>query len=108
MKKFLSLLLALTMVLALVACGGKPSNDTGKKDDAPASSGEPVELTLASWRPDDTAQLTAIIADYKKVAPNVTITYQPINPPDYNATLRLQLDGGVGPDLDVRPLLRHR
>ena len=29
MKKFLALLLALTMVLALVACGG----DDGKKDD---------------------------------------------------------------------------
>jgi raffinose/stachyose/melibiose transport system substrate-binding protein len=29
----------------------------------------------------------------------VTIQYRPTNPPDYNATLRLQLDGGTGPDL---------
>ncbi|TAH56095.1 MAG: extracellular solute-binding protein, partial [Sphaerochaeta sp.] len=38
-------------------------------------------------------------AEYKKVAPDVTIRFQPTNPPDYNATLRLQLDSGTGPDL---------
>ncbi len=29
----------------------------------------------------------------------MTITFQPTNPADYNATLRLQLDSGTGPDL---------
>lgn len=67
------------------------------KEEAPA--GAPVELTLSSWRPDDTAAMNKLLDEYKKVAPNVTIKYQPINPPDYNATLRLQLDSGTGPDL---------
>jgi raffinose/stachyose/melibiose transport system substrate-binding protein len=39
------------------------------------------------------------LAEYKKLKPNVTIQFRPTNPPDYNATLRLQLDGGTGPDL---------
>jgi raffinose/stachyose/melibiose transport system substrate-binding protein len=33
------------------------------------------------------------------IAPNVEIQFRPTNPPDYNATLRLQLDSGTGPDL---------
>jgi raffinose/stachyose/melibiose transport system substrate-binding protein len=40
-----------------------------------------------------------LLAEYKKLKPNVTIQFRPTNPPDYNATLRLQLDGGTGPDL---------
>ncbi|MDR2053517.1 MAG: extracellular solute-binding protein [Treponema sp.] len=61
-------------------------------------SSESVVLTLGAWRPDDTAQLNAILAEYKKIS-GVTVEYRPINPPDYNATLRLQLEGGTGPDL---------
>jgi raffinose/stachyose/melibiose transport system substrate-binding protein len=54
---------------------------------------------MGSWRADDVAQMNALLAEYKKVKPDVTIQFRPTNPPDYNATLRLQLDGGTGPDL---------
>jgi raffinose/stachyose/melibiose transport system substrate-binding protein len=54
---------------------------------------------MGSWRADDVAQMNALLAEYKKLKPNVTIQFRPTNPPDYNATLRLQLDGGTGPDL---------
>ncbi|OQA16417.1 MAG: Multiple sugar-binding protein precursor [Firmicutes bacterium ADurb.Bin356] len=60
---------------------------------------EKVELTMGSWRADDVAQMNNLIAAYKAVAPDVNITFQPTNPPDYNATLRLQLDSDTGPDL---------
>lgn len=60
---------------------------------------EKVELTMGSWRADDVAQMNNLIAAYKAVAPEVNITFQPTNPPDYNATLRLQLDSDTGPDL---------
>ncbi len=58
-----------------------------------------VELTMGSWRADDVAQMNNLISAYNAVAPDVTIIFQPTNPPDYNATLRLQLDSDTGPDL---------
>ncbi|MDR1047032.1 MAG: ABC transporter substrate-binding protein, partial [Treponema sp.] len=64
-----------------------------------ASSSGTVTLVMGSWRADDVAQMNNLLAEYKKIKPNVTIQFRPTNPPDYNATLRLQLDGGTGPDL---------
>ena len=58
-----------------------------------------VVLTMGSWRADDVAQMNNLLAEYKKIKPNVEIQFRPTNPPDYNATLRLQLEGGTGPDL---------
>ncbi|MDR3336393.1 MAG: extracellular solute-binding protein, partial [Treponema sp.] len=58
-----------------------------------------VVLTMGSWRADDVTQVNKLLAEYKKIKPNVEIQFRPTNPPDYNATLRLQLDGGTGPDL---------
>jgi raffinose/stachyose/melibiose transport system substrate-binding protein len=56
-------------------------------------------MVMGSWRADDVAQITNLLAEYKKIKPNVDIQFRPTNPPDYNATLRLQLEGGTGPDL---------
>ncbi|MEF9975331.1 MAG: ABC transporter substrate-binding protein, partial [Oscillospiraceae bacterium] len=102
-KKILALTLALALSVSMfAACGGAPaSTPAAPTESKPAESkpAETVELTLGSWRTDDVAQMTSLLAEYKKVAPNVNITFQPTNPPDYNATLRLQLDGGTGPDL---------
>jgi raffinose/stachyose/melibiose transport system substrate-binding protein len=67
--------------------------------EAPAPAGEAVSLTMGSWRVDDVAQLEAIIAEFNKTHPNITIKFDPTNPPDFNATLRTQLEGGTGPDL---------
>lgn len=60
---------------------------------------EKVVLTMGSWRTDDVEQMNNLLREYKKVAPDVEIRFQPTNPSDYNATLRLQLDSGTGPDL---------
>jgi ABC-type glycerol-3-phosphate transport system substrate-binding protein len=67
--------------------------------EVPAPAGEAVSLTMGSWRVDDVAQLEAIIAEFNKTHPNITIKFDPTNPPDFNATLRTQLEGGTGPDL---------
>ncbi|GHU22253.1 hypothetical protein FACS1894172_02220 [Spirochaetia bacterium] len=56
-------------------------------------------LTMGSWRADDVTQMNRLLAEYRKVKPDVAIRFQPTNPPEYNATLRLQLDSGTGPDL---------
>jgi raffinose/stachyose/melibiose transport system substrate-binding protein len=58
-----------------------------------------IVLTMGSWRADDVAQMNNLLAEYKKIKPEVEIQFRPTNPPDYNATLRLQLEGGTGPDL---------
>jgi raffinose/stachyose/melibiose transport system substrate-binding protein len=74
-----------------------PLSATGTRDSGGASASA-VTLTMGSWRADDVEQMNRLLAEYKK-ATNVTIQFQPTNPPDYNATLRLQLDSGTGPDL---------
>jgi raffinose/stachyose/melibiose transport system substrate-binding protein len=92
MKKSLILvsfiMLAAVLVLPVYAGGGKDASAPGK-----------VVLTMGSWRADDVVQVNALLTEYSKLNPNVEIRFQPTNPPDYNATLRLQLDSGTGPDL---------
>jgi len=70
----------------------------GGCDKKEAGSGK-VTLVMGSWRADDTVQINNLLAEYKKIKPDVEIQFRPTNPPDYNATLRLQLEGGTGPDL---------
>lgn len=60
---------------------------------------EPVTLTMGSWRVDDVAQMQVLLDAFSAIYPNITINFDPTNPPDYNATLRTQLEGGTGPDL---------
>ena len=92
MKKslFLVILIGITLTITLPVFAGGGQNA--------ASSGK-VTLIMGSWRADDVAQMNNLLAEYKKVKPDVEIQFRPTNPPDYNATLRLQLEGGTGPDL---------
>src|SRR5690349_4238997 len=57
-----------------------------------APSGEKVELTLGSWRVDDVDAWTAITKAFNEEYPNIMVKFDPTNPPDYNATLRTQLE----------------
>ena len=103
-KRILALSIVGALMCTLAACTTPeaPPAPTGT-DPAPVDTtpqAQPVNLTLASWRADDVAQWDVLLADYKaNVAPNVTIKFQPINPPDYNTTLTTQLEAGTGPDL---------
>ena len=80
MKKLLAIVLAL-MLLALPTLGLADG-----------------ELAMGSWRTDDTEQVGALLAKYKELT-GVDIVFQPTTSTQYNATLRQQLDGGIGPDL---------
>ena len=62
------------------------------------NSAEKVVLTLGSWRADDFDAWTQLLAEYEQLS-GVHIEFKPINPPDYNATLRVQLESGSGQDL---------
>jgi len=57
-----------------------------------------VSLIMGSWRADDVEQMNNLLAVYKEKT-GVDIIFQPTTPSEYNATLRLQLEGGTGPDL---------
>lgn len=82
--------LAAFVIGASVLIGCQPSG--------PAAA-EKVTLTFGSWRTDDTDKINKIIAEFNKTNPNIEIKFDPTNPPDYNATLRLALENGTGPDI---------
>jgi raffinose/stachyose/melibiose transport system substrate-binding protein len=65
----------------------------------PPGSEEQVTLNMGSWRVDDIEQMNRIFSAFTEQYPNITINFDPTNPPDYNAVLRTQLEGGTAPDL---------
>ena len=84
MKKLLAILLAaLLATLTLLPA---------------VSMAEDVELVMGSWRNTDAPQVEALLKRYKEIS-GVTIRFEPTVSSQYNATLRLQLDNGTGPDL---------
>ena len=111
--KLFVLLMLVSLVLS--ACGGAPTaTEAPVIEEAPAAEApaveeapveeqapvaEAVELTLGSWRVDDVDAWDAILAAFNAEYPNITINFDPTNPPDYNATLRTQLETSTAPDL---------
>ena len=97
MKKLVSLLLALSLVLALTACGQKDTApDTTQTDDPQTEQAKPVELIVfAAASMKET--MTQIVEMYKSVAPEVTVTYNF----DSSGTLLKQIKEGADCDLFI-------
>ena len=97
MKKLVSLLLALSLVLALTACGQKDTPpDTTNPDDMQTEQAEPVELIVFAAA-SMTETLTEIGEKYKSVAPEVTIIYNF----DSSGKLLAQIKEGADCDLFI-------
>ena len=97
MKKLVSLLLALSLVLALTACGQKDTPpDTTNPDDMQTEQAEPVELIVFAAA-SMTETMTQIAEMYKSVAPEVTITYNF----DSSGKLLAQIKEGADCDLFI-------
>ncbi len=97
MKKLLSLLLALSLVLALTACGQKDTPpDTTQTDDPQTEQAEPVVLIVFAAA-SMTETLTEIAELYKTAAPEVTITYNF----DSSGKLLTQIKEGADCDLFI-------
>ena len=97
MKRLVSLLLALSLVLALTACGQKDTApDTTQTDDPQTEQAEPVELIVfATASMKET--MTQIAEMYKSVAPEVTVTYNF----DSSGKLLTQIKEGADCDLFI-------
>ena len=89
MKKFLSLLLALSLALSLAACGtgGTPASGSG-------DSAEPITLVVFAAA-SLTETLNEIAGNYKAVAPNVTLRFNF----DSSGKLLTQIEEGAPCDL---------
>jgi raffinose/stachyose/melibiose transport system substrate-binding protein len=85
--------LVLTLLAALVVFGsyGVATPKTAAQDE--------VTLVLGSWRVDDANQMETILNAFHESHPNITVVFDPTNPPDYNATLQSQFESGTAPDL---------
>lgn len=103
MKKFLSIMLALSLALPLLAgCAsqsGSPVASSGETTTAPATSGapegeEPVTITWALWDWEATTYYKPLIDAYREKHPYVTIQYVDLGSTDYSIVLSTQLTGG--------------
>ena len=95
MKKLLSLILALALVLSLAACGSK-TDDTNTDDTQGDANTESVDLIVFAAA-SMTETLTEIAEMYKEVAPNVNITYNF----DSSGKLLTQISEGADCDLFI-------
>ena len=97
MKRLVSLLLALSLALALTACGQKDTApDTTQTDDLQTEQAEPVELIVFAAA-SMTETLTEIAELYKTAAPEVTVTYNF----DSSGKLLTQIKEGADCDLFI-------
>ena len=81
------IVISLMVALPLFARGGSDSGTSNR-----------VVLTMGSWRQDDVEQVSTMLREYQRLS-GVEIQFRPTLNVDYNATLRLQLESGTGPDL---------
>ncbi len=97
--KITRVILYILLAVSLVACGAQPTTAPATAAPTTGASAAPVTLTLGSWRVDDGDAWAKILTIFHQKYPNITITFDPTNPPDYNATLQTQLTTGTGPDV---------
>ncbi|MDR0758531.1 MAG: extracellular solute-binding protein [Treponema sp.] len=89
MKRLLCAVLGLSLAAGVFAGGAK---DAGKPV------GGEVELYMFISQPEYADAINALLAEYKKVAPNVTINYETTQD-DYPTLLKAKLNSGDVPDI---------
>src|SRR5216117_1829369 len=108
MTKKLLLAIMLLVGLMLVSCTSAaattqpPSNEntaanenTATNENTSSNNGEVVTLTMGSWRADDVDAMNKVLAAFTAAHPNIKVEFDPTNPPEYNAALQIQFEGGT-------------
>ena len=106
MKKLLALLLALTMVFALAACGGEPAPAESAAP-APAESAEPAPaegVTITLWtypigKWTDEATVKDLIADFNAAYPDITVQVEYLDYTNGDDKVNTAIEGGQAPDI---------
>lgn len=94
MKKLLTFLLALTLVLSVTACG----QDAAANDEEQSV----IELTLWTYPIGDWADETAVnnlLTQFNAVYPDIHVTVQCLDEATSDDSLSTAVDGGVAPDI---------
>ncbi|NLM10563.1 MAG: sugar ABC transporter substrate-binding protein [Clostridiaceae bacterium] len=105
-RKVLVLLLCLSLAVTMLAgCSSQPGSVTATPTTAPSDGGsqtpeDKITLKWALWDYDSTPYWGALIEEYKKVKPNVTIEYTDLGSTDYMTVLAAELSGS-GSEFDV-------
>lgn len=112
MKKFLAIILALTMLLSMAACAKAPAADAPAKD-TPATEGENAsgeQITIEMWLqgdnvgdpslPEDEWWITNAIAEYEAAHPNIKIEMSiPSGQNEITQTYKAAYVAGTEPDI---------
>ena len=93
MKKLFSLVLALSMALALTACGGSADTDSTTTDDTTETTAKPVELYVFAAAPCRSPWIRSSSLQGRGSGSAVVATY------DSSGTLKTQIQEGA--DCDV-------
>ena len=108
MKKLLALLLALTMVFALAACGSQPAPaESAAPAPAPAESAEPAPaegVTITLWtypigKWTDEATVKDLIADFNAAYPDITVQVEYLDYTNGDDKVNTAIEGGQAPDI---------
>ena len=95
--------LSLVLLLGVTGCGG----DSEKKENESAGAGaaQSEQITLKMWESEGAEKDFMLFAaeEYKKLHPNVSFVYEPVQSTD--ARTKIEMDGpaGVGADIFVAP-----
>ena len=108
MKRFLALLLALVMTMALAACGGKtdtPSTDNTppaeSNDPAPAAPAEkiPVNVIAAEYGQNTKQWWADFVEDFNKDNENIDLTVEVVSWNDIYTVVNTRISGNSAPDI---------
>lgn len=99
------------LVLVLAACSGgapasTPNGQTAQPQtpSAEPANGEPVELVMYSWRPEDKEAYAKFISEFEKKHSNIKVKFKPFKSTEYNTILTNSLTSGTGVDIvQLRP-----
>jgi hypothetical protein len=97
-KRLISMALCLAFGASMLA-GCAKSGDTGTDSgDSAASAGEDVTIQMFISSPEYADAINTLIAEYKKVKPNVSINYETTQN-DYPTLLKAKINAGECPDI---------